>query len=53
MRLNDAALMQRLQHLRHHRDGQVVEVCDLARGDHLAVVTGEVDGGEKAVIGES
>jgi hypothetical protein len=53
VRADHAAVVEGLQDLRHHRQRQVVELRDLARGRHPSRVAGQVNDGEKAVVGES
>src|SRR6185295_6143796 len=52
MRRDHLALMQRLEHLGDHRQGEVIERRNLTGGDHFPSLAGEVNGGKKAVVGE-
>ena len=51
--LNSGRRLDPVKDFGNHRQREVVERGDLARGDHLARFAGEIDGGKKAVISQS
>src|SRR3989442_13346180 len=53
MRLNDSAVVQRLEHLGDHRDRQVIKRGNLAGGHGLTVLARKVHCGQQSIVRES